>query len=248
MADIPPWRRNEKEIVSITDYNSVEEARAYDERMCSVRNVAAENKYLLSLLSLPAGARVLEIGTGTGAFARAASMAGLNVTALDVSPVMLAYAKEKTAQEGWQERNGVFSRSAECMTGTIQFVQDGFLSYSAGAKTFDAVVSSLCLHHLSDVWKAEACVNIWRWLKLNGKFVLVDVVYDCEGGQLDSYLSKYIPANMNESMKLALYGHIQKENSTFEWIMREILLHAGFLIHSVEPFGPIAHVFTCVKV
>ncbi len=243
----PPWRRDEKQIVSITDYLSVEQVRQYDQRMRTVRDVDSENQNLLSRLNLPVGAKVLEIGTGTGAFARAAAATGLNVVAIDASPVMLEYAKSLSIDNFEVKSDRPARLPDDCMTGSIEFQLNGFLSFTAPENTFDAVVSSLCLHHLPDVWKAEACVNIHRWLKQHGVFLLVDVIYDCDGGQLDSYLKSYIPDDMNEQMKQALYGHIREENSTFSWIMESILQRSGLTVASKEKFGTMAHIFSAIK-
>lgn len=82
----PTWQWDES-IQRGTDYASVERVREYDERMAALRDVAAEAGKILALLALAPDDVVLDVGTGTGAFARAAAGRCRKVIALDVSPV-----------------------------------------------------------------------------------------------------------------------------------------------------------------
>ena len=234
-----PWHHNEVQLTAVTDYHAREAARNYDARMATIRDVAKENVEILEILrrTLPNGlnpqTRILEIGTGTGAFARSAAPFCGEVVALDVAQPMLDYAK---------------SRSENFPN--IRWEQAGFLSYDEAktqTSTFDATVSSLALHHLNDVWKAEAVANLARLLKPGGVFVLVDVVFHCEGGELDRFVSRFVSDEFPDSMKQDLYGHIAKEDSTFDWIMRGILERAGFEIQESRMFNSIATLYVCVN-
>ena len=109
-----------------TDYTDLEEIAAYDERMGSFRNVDQENQEMLEILNLSTGANVLEIGCGTGRFARTAAASGLHVTAIDVSAGMLKYIEQKVQQEELPE---------------ISTQHAGFLTMDFPAQSFDAVVS-----------------------------------------------------------------------------------------------------------
>ena len=91
---IPVWQWDEAQQIG-TDYENVAEVEAYDSRMREVRDVGAENRRIIEMLQLQPGAHVLEIGTGTGAFARDASPLCAQVTAIDISPVMLEYAAQR---------------------------------------------------------------------------------------------------------------------------------------------------------
>ncbi|MDO4573690.1 MAG: methyltransferase domain-containing protein [Planctomycetia bacterium] len=233
-----PWTYNEFALCSVTDYLSVEEAARYDARMRTVRDVDAENRDLIARIQthleggLTPDSRILEIGTGTGAFARAVAPLCKDVVATDVSPTMLDYAQRKAAEEHHAN---------------ITFVHNGFLTCNAPDASFDVVLSSLVLHHLPDAWKAEAIANVYRMIRPGGLFLLVDVVFDCEGGQLDAYLAKSIAPDMNPDMKTALYGHVRQEYSTLRWIMDGILERAGFEIRYFGTFGLLGHLYVCRK-
>lgn len=233
-----PWTYDEEQIQAVTDYHSLEEVAHYDARMRTVRNVAEENQTLKRWLeeTLPEGltswTKILEIGTGTGAFARFMAPYCYKIIAADVSQTMLQWAANEAKKEGLSN---------------IEWQLEGFLSFQAKPESLDAVVSSLALHHLNDVWKAEAVHRIFQSVKPGGIFLLVDVIFDCEGGELDAYLQKFIPETMNPEMKQALFGHIRTECSTFRWMMEDILRRAGWNILHCERFGMMAHLMVCRK-
>ncbi|MBR2586087.1 MAG: hypothetical protein IKE64_11735 [Thermoguttaceae bacterium] len=78
--------------------------------------------------------------------------------------------------------------------------------------------------------------------------MLVDVVFDCRGGQLDEYVKRtYTAEKVGERMLADLYGHIAKESSTLRWIMDGIIKDAGLEILDFAGFGPIAHLYVCRK-
>lgn len=226
------WTHLETGIQGAIDYLSQEEVLRYDQQMRTIRNVDEENRKLLSLLDLDQKSTILEIGTGTGAFARSACAYCGSVVAADISKPMLEFAEKRAIEEGKDN---------------IDFVHGGFLSLIFPDQTFDAVVSSLALHHLSDVWKGEAISRIYRWLKPGGRFILVDVVFDCEAGDLDLYLEQEIPDTMDPIMKIPMFAHIRNEFSTFHWIMDGILTRAGFRILSKEKFGSVPYLYVLEK-
>ena len=95
----PQWYWNEMQQVG-TDYASVVEVEAYDRRMATIRDVDSENRAILDRLGLQPGASILEIGCGTGRFARMAASQGYAVAAADVSRAMLDYVVVKVKEEG----------------------------------------------------------------------------------------------------------------------------------------------------
>ncbi len=200
-----------------TDYTDVVEVERYEKRMGEFRNLPAEDAAILESLGLPKGSHLLEIGTGSGHFARAAAQAGYRVTALDVSPTMLQYAENCAKSENLNN---------------ITFGHAGFLTFDGEPATFDAAVSVAVLHHLPDLWKSVALRNIHHVLKPCGKFFLCDIVFSLKQRdpcpQFDAFIHA-LPAGMRE----ATIGHIAKEYSTLDWIMEGLLERAGFQINKI---------------
>jgi SAM-dependent methyltransferase len=84
------------------------------------------------LKRLPArGANALEIGCGTGAFARLLAARGDQVLALDLSPEMIRVAKERSAQYP-----------------NIDFQVGDVMAWECPAAHFDCIASIATLHHL----------------------------------------------------------------------------------------------------
>jgi len=213
----PVWQWNELKQVG-TDYADVGEVERYDRRMGEFRNLSAENAAILETLALAERSRVLEIGTGTGHFARAAARAGHRVTAIDVSQAMLDYAATRAREEG--------------LSG-IEFHRAGFLTFSTPPATFDAAVSVVVLHHLPDLWKAFALENIRRALKPGGKFLLVDVVFAWTGRDDRRQFQAFVDG-VPDGMRQATSLHVAQEYSTYDWVMEGLLHRAGFEIVRID--------------
>jgi putative AdoMet-dependent methyltransferase len=223
MNEQPAWQRNEFQQVN-TDFFDTAVVERYEQRMGEFRDLPAEDAAILETLALPKGSRVLEIGTGTGHFARAAARAGHRVTAVDISPAMLQYADSRARAEGLTD---------------IEFRKAGFLTLAAPPATFDAAVSVAVLHHLPDLWKAVALHNLHGVLKPGGQFLLGDVVFSSKDRdprwQFDAFID-FMP----EAMRDGANGHIAKEFSTLDWIMEGLLTRAGFAIQRiVDPHAPL---------
>ena len=117
---------------------------------------------LAELARLEAGQSVLDVGCGTGALALAAKSfvgAGGEVAGVDPSPEMVARAKRKAAKAAVNTRFDV---------GTIE-------ALPFPDATFDAVLSSLMLHHLSDDTLEKGLGEVARVLKAGGRFLAVDI-------------------------------------------------------------------------
>lgn len=74
-------------------------APAYDENVFT-KNTVAEVDFLIEELGLPAGARILDVGCGTGRHAVELARRGFSVTGLDVSAAMLAQAAQAADRAG----------------------------------------------------------------------------------------------------------------------------------------------------
>lgn len=227
----PAWQWNELQQVG-TDYTDLAEVERYESRMSQWRDLPAEHAQLLAELALPERSHILEIGTGTGHFARAAARAGHRVTAVDVSPVMLRYAERKAQAEGLAD---------------IEFHHAGFLTLAFKAETFDAAVSVAALHHLPDVWKAVGLANVHCALKAGGRFLLGDVVFAMAGGDPTRCLDGFV-AGYPEAMRKEVERHAAQEYSTLDWIMLGLLERAGFRILRSDADGKTCFVrYHCAK-
>ena len=204
-----------------TDYADTAEVEKYDARMSAFRDIDAENRSILRALDLPPGSAVLEIGCGTGRFARAVAAAGHVVTALDVSEAMLNYVVEKARQEN---------------LANLEVQHAGFLTMDLPEDRFDGVVSGACLHHLPDLWKLVALENICRSLKPGGQLVLRDVVFSISPGKAAHEFQRFI-GSLPELMRPPATAHVAKEYSTLDWIM-EGLLRPGRFRDPHCPEGP----------
>ena len=218
MKATPVWQWNEFQQVGV-DYANEAEVERYEKRMGELRDLAAEDAAILQQLDVHSPSRILEIGTGSGHFARAAARAGHQVTAIDISEAMLRYAESRAKSEG--------------LTG-MRFRHAGFLTFDVEQASFDAVVSVAVLHHLPDVWKAVALRKVYHALKPGGVFLLGDVVFSWKGEEHAACFESFIGA-CPEAVRQGAIGHASKEYSTLDWIMTGLLERAGFQILKATP-------------
>ena len=139
-------------------------ARAYD-LLVWVLTLGRERRFrdrLVELARLAPGESVLDVGCGTGALAIAAKAAvgsGGDVCGVDASPQMVARARRKA------EKAGVDVGFETVAVESLPFPDD----------TFDAVLSSLMLHHLTNEGQRQGVSEIARVLKPGGRFLAVDI-------------------------------------------------------------------------
>jgi ubiquinone/menaquinone biosynthesis C-methylase UbiE len=217
---MPKWFYNEL-LPTGVDYTSIEEVKRYDTRMSKLRDIPGEIDIIVDALKPTPDSKILEIGSGTGESALALAKLCHKLYAIDVSPIMIDYSREKARSNN---------------INNIEFQNAGFLTYEHTGEKFDHIYSQLALHHLPDFWKLKGLKKVYGLLKPGGKFFLMDVIYPSVIDDYDSFFEEIIK-ELEESVGVEFtqeyYDHISKEFSTLDWIMEKLLSSAGFtILHS----------------
>lgn len=135
-------------------------------------------KQLLRLVSLPAGGRLLDLGTGTGDLAR---------QALQYEPTLKVTAGDYTLEMMRQGRG-------RKVNGTIFWTNLDALSLPFANETFDVVVSAYLMRNVSDVHRAWQ--EQWRVLKPGGTALCLDTTpppKDARHVLVHFYLQRVVP-------------------------------------------------------
>jgi SAM-dependent methyltransferase len=171
---------------------------------------------LLEQVGLGAESTLVDLGAGTGLLSAAAAPLCRRVVAVDPSPAMLAAARARAAR--------------------IECVEAGFLTYEHVGEPPDVVYSRNALHHLPDAWKAVALSRVAGLLRPGGTFVLRDIVYAFEPGELDEVFEAWFTAAPADAAagwtRAELETHTREEHSTFSWLLEPMLERTGFEIRA----------------
>lgn len=192
---------------------------------------------LLRDLGLKATHTLVDLGAGTGTLALAAAPLCRRVIAVDVSPLMLSRLREKAARGGIEN---------------IEWVQQGFLTYTHQGDPVDFVYSRHALHHLPDFWKALALQRIASILGSGGVLYLRDLVFSCELGEISQVIDAWL-ANASTHpghgwTRPELETHLREEHSTFSWLLEPMLEQAGFEIQQVwHDASRVRSAYSCIK-
>jgi SAM-dependent methyltransferase len=184
----------------------------------------------LRALGVGATSTVVDLGAGTGGFARAIAPSVARVVAVDVSPAMVASMR----------------------THGLEAVCAGLLSYGHDGDPPDAVFTRNALHHLPDFWKAVALERIARLLRPAGVLLLRDIVFSFEPGEaslaIDSWLASAAADSTRGWTSAELAEHMRVEHSTFTWLLEPMIEHAGFEIRDrlLSP-NRIYASYTCIR-
>jgi SAM-dependent methyltransferase len=183
---------------------------------------------------LDASSRVVDLGAGTGQFALAAASRFGQVTAVDVSPAMVAMLREKGA--------GLTN---------LRTVRAGFLSYTHDGPPADAVYTRNALHQLPDFWKTIALDRIAGILRPGGVLRVHDLIYDFRPGEAGETFQRWFvdaAADPADGYTGADYAeHIRTEFSTYRWLFEPMLAMAGFEIVAVDYARHLYGTYTCIK-
>lgn len=128
----------------------------------AVHRHGASLPVLVDYAAVRPGEKALDVATGTGNTAIALSVAGAEVTGLDVSPQMLKMAQGRAEEEDQ----------------TVRFVEGSAEAIPFEDATFDLVTARHAPHHFRDVSKFLA--EVVRVLKPGGRFVMSDGISPTE--------------------------------------------------------------------
>jgi len=215
------WQYEEMRQVGV-DFEDPLQVAEYDSKQGSDRVAEQE---LIKRLGITSGEVVVDLGCGTGSFAREAARAGARVRAVDVSMSMLAFVQSASARESLS---------------SIDCEHAGFLTFAAEPDSIDCIVSRFALHHLPDFWKQVALIRIARSLKPDGRFYLHDVVFSFDPAAYEATIDGWVrrmPGVSGFSQR-EFETHVREEYSTFSWVLEGLLERAGLEIVEHEYSSP----------
>ena len=137
----------------------------YDEHMrMTIEGASDFYAYTASLLPMESGAKVLDLGCGTGLELEEYFNfnPNANVTGIDLSEAMLKSLKEKFPNK------------------SINLVHGSYFDVPFGENKYDAAVSVESLHHFPAEQKETLYRKLFAALKENGSFILTDYFAESE--------------------------------------------------------------------
>lgn len=209
------WLPDELRLSGVADL-TVDEVADYERRRDFDPSVELA---LLRDLGLSADDRIVEFGSGPGAFALAAAGIAAEVIAVDPSPAMGAHLRQRARETG---------------IANLAVVTAGFLTYRHEGRPAGYVFSKNALHQLPDFWKARALVRIHDLLRPGGVLRLRDLVYSFPPREADERLAAWIDAGDGGWSRAERVHHVRAEFSTYAWLLEEMLDRAGFDIAGRE--------------
>ncbi|HXQ40200.1 MAG TPA: methyltransferase domain-containing protein [Candidatus Udaeobacter sp.] len=217
-----------------TDFADAEQVAAYDRNQ---GRDPAEDRALAASLRIGPDQTLLDLGCGTGQFACEAAKLAREVVAIDVSPVMLEFARNRASNE---------------KLGNLRFVHAGFLSYEHEGAPVDVAVSKFALHHLPDFWKAAALSRLHGWIRPGGLLFLRDVVFSFPDSDYRRGIEDWIARVASPAGKgftaSDFATHVREEHSTFRWILEGLIERAGFRIIACKSADEAYAEFRCLRI
>jgi len=208
---------------------------AYDSMHRKFRDYAKSSEEIIRRLGLGLESTVIDMGSGTGAFALHASRKCRTVYAVDISAAMLEYCRQQAERQGLSN---------------IVFSHGGLLTYEHVGELADAIVCVAVLHHLPDFWKLVALKRCSAMLRPGGRLGLFDIVFpsweENSGTKIDEWI-KAAGIMADERLAEEAVIHVRDEFSTFDWIMEGIIKRSGFRIDAAEYGDGFQTTYICTR-
>ncbi len=234
MTPAPDWQYDEMKFSGV-DFSRIEEVAAYDAMHRNLRDYARVSEAIISRLALNSNSTVIDLGSGTGAFALHAANKCRTIYAVDVSEAMLEYCRKLAEQKGITN---------------IVYCHDGLLTYEHRGELADAAVCFAVLHHLPDFWKQIALTHCCGMLKPGGRLFLFDIVFPSDTDSLERVIDGWINSlGTIADARLAQEAiiHVKNEFSTYDWVMEGLIKRSGFDISSAEYSNGVQAIYVCTK-
>lgn len=129
-------------------------AKEYDNKVKQQRNVADMAKSIVEAIKLDKSHEILDFGAGSGLLTKELAPYVAKITAVDISPSMLEI---------------LASKSFDC---EVEFLERDLVAKPL-EKQFDAIVSSMTLHHISDI--PHLLKHFFDALHSGGRIALCDL-------------------------------------------------------------------------
>lgn len=234
MNDKLTWQFDEMKPTGV-DYRDALEVAAYYQMHRKFRDYAASTKKIVQTLGLGPDNMVIDMGSGTGAFALHAAGACRTVHAVDPSEAMLAYCRQQAESAGLTN---------------IVFHHGGLLTYEHADEPADAIVCVAVLHHLPDCWKQIALERCHAMLKPGGRLCLFDIVFPSGDADLLDKIGLWIEtvrsmADKQLADEAAI--HIRDEFSTYDWIIEGMLRRSGFQVDTAQYDAGFQATYVCTR-
>jgi demethylmenaquinone methyltransferase/2-methoxy-6-polyprenyl-1,4-benzoquinol methylase len=166
---------------------------------------------------IDAGARVLDVGCGTGALAAQLAEKGACVTGIDIAPQMLSQAATRI--------------DARDLAGKVQLLELGAVDLDSefGDESFDAVVSTLVFSELSDDEITYVLDQCWRLLRPGGRMLIADeILPESAPGRIGTYLLR---------LPCVLVAYVLTQNTTHRvGHLEERIEGAGFQLVKTQSY------------
>jgi ubiquinone/menaquinone biosynthesis C-methylase UbiE len=144
----------------------IEKIPARYDKMMNILTLGGHRRSRLTILSaVKPGARVLDIGCGSGSFAAECAAKGALVTAVDSSPQMLSILKNRLRGSELENRVKII----ECGSASTSAVLNG--------EKFDMVVMSMMLGELSPIVRAKTIKCAAELLGAGGTIIICDELW-----------------------------------------------------------------------